>query len=187
MYCKKCGKKLVEGSFVCIFCGANMEETEEPEYTVITPEVDENLSFQAQSAFKKKLKEYNESGQTADELTEAKLFAQAVELLVLKSPASAIFSPVEDMSAVCQDEVYQDEIYLVQGWVDSQNSYGAMIRTPFNISVTKINGEWKSVSKFINMSAVIGAKMAGNLILYFIIGAILTAISYFIIKASMGF
>ena len=53
----------------------------------------------------------------------------------LKSPASAQF-PVDVISIVGDDE----KGYKVEGYVDSQNSYGAMIRNDFTAFVAVENG-----------------------------------------------
>ena len=53
----------------------------------------------------------------------------------LKSPASAQF-PTELISIVCN----RDMEYHVEGFVDSQNSYGAMLRNDFTADVSVVNG-----------------------------------------------
>ncbi len=65
----------------------------------------------------------------------------------LKSPASAQF-PVEMISIVGDDT----RGYHVDGFVDSQNGYGAMIRNDFTADVTVENG-FPKVTK-----ATVGAK-----------------------------
>ncbi len=69
----------------------------------------------------------------------------------LKSPASAQF-PVDVISIIGDDE----RGYQVQGFVDSQNSYGAMIRTDFTANVVVQNG-FPSVT-----SSSVGTKAAIN-------------------------
>ncbi len=53
----------------------------------------------------------------------------------LKAPASAQF-PVDMISIVGDD----DRGYHIEGYVDSQNGYGAMIRNDFTADVKVING-----------------------------------------------
>lgn len=71
----------------------------------------------------------------------------------LKSPASAQF-PKELITITGNDE----QGYEVKGMVDSQNSYGAMIRNDFSASVSLTNiGGKPFVSK-----ATVGVKAAAN-------------------------
>ena len=53
----------------------------------------------------------------------------------LKSPASAQF-PIDAISIAGDDK----SGYHIEGFVDSQNSYGAMIRNDFTAEVTIVNG-----------------------------------------------
>ena len=74
-------------------------------------------------------------------------------------------------------------VYTVSGWVDSQNSYGAMIRTPFTLKMKNENGKIVSTTN-INM---LGSKQfAANYFTYLLFGIIITAIlfgiSYFFIS-----
>ena len=75
-------------------------------------------------------------------------------------------------------------------YVDSQNSYGATVRTPFKVTVFKENETWKSADKFISTSAFIGAQVVSHTIIYWIIGIILSLASfaffYFIISSQLG-
>lgn len=143
--------------------------------------VNESVSQTAQFEYKKRLDSYRDSGKEITELTEAALFAQAVELQTLKAPASAVFCCVEEMSVTNENDVY-----VVQGYVDSQNSYGAMIRTPFKCNVVKKDGVWKSADYFVSASANIATKVAANTAIYWIFGIvmslILTGFFYFIFK-----
>lgn len=53
----------------------------------------------------------------------------------LKSPSSAKFSPYKDTS---RRKTYDDGIvqyYVVSGWVESQNSFGAMLRSDYTICI----------------------------------------------------
>ena len=143
--------------------------------------VNESVSQTAQFEYKKRLDAYRESGKEITELTEAALFAQAVELQTLKAPASAVFCPVEEMTITNENGVY-----IVQGYVDSQNSYGAMIRTPFKCTVVKKDDGWKSADRFVSTSATIATAVAANTAIYWVFGIvmslILTGFFYFIFK-----
>ena len=94
------------------------------------------------SAFDERLKSAKESGGGAvDEAAEAKLFAISIQEARLVAPASAKFAPLEHMSCILDKR----GVYKVAGYVDSQNSYGAQIRTQFDLKVKNENGEWKLV------------------------------------------
>ena len=82
----------------------------------------------------------------------------------LKSPASAQF-PVDLISIVGDDT----RGYQVSGFVDSQNSYGAMIRNDFTATVAVENGFPVVKSATIAISIITAI---GGAILYFIISAI---------------
>lgn len=102
----------------------------------------------------------------------------------LKSPASAQF-PV-DLISIVGDDV---QGYRVSGFVDSQNSYGAMIRNDFSANVAIENGfpvvKTSSVAAKANVDR---AKEFGlNYIVISIITAIGAAILYFIISALVGY
>lgn len=101
----------------------------------------------------------------------------------LKSPASALF-PVELISIVGDDQ----RGYHVQGYVDSQNSYGAMLRNDFTADVMIVNGFPQVVN------ATVGRKAAANraksfgasYILITIFTLVMAAIMYFIISGIVG-
>lgn len=101
----------------------------------------------------------------------------------LKSPASAQF-PVDLISIVGDDS----RGYQVDGFVDSQNGYGAMIRNDFSASVSIVNGFPKVTSSSVATKAnVQRAKEFGvnylAITLWTIIGG---AILYFITMAMVG-
>lgn len=145
----------------------------------------EDLTNRAQFAFNKKLEEIKASAVEVDDMVEAKLFAQAVELQLLKTPATAQFCALDEMTVTVNDD-----IYVVRGYVDSQNSYGAMVRTPFTITVFKENGVWKNADKIISTSAIVGGTMISHTILWWILGIIGSIISfliyYYVISSRLG-
>ena len=180
--------QIILGAWVGLLAICLLKDTEEVEIIcnasgkpIVSPKINEDISLRAQSSFLKKIAEFNSKEHIADETTEAKLFSQSVELLLLKAPASAMFSPLEEMSVSLLEGVY-----TVNGWVDSQNSYGAMIRTPFKIQVVKVDGVWKTVSKFVRTSTTVGVSLAGRYIIGLVIAILMTAIGYFVIKVMMG-
>lgn len=120
-----------------------------------------------------------------DVIKDAKLFAQTVELQLLKAPATARFCSLEEMRVT-----ESKGIFTVSGYVDAQNSYGALIRTPFTLRVYREGNIWKSADSFQSMQAAVGTKIAANMLLYWIIGLIFAGISfaviYFMISSSLG-
>ena len=101
----------------------------------------------------------------------------------LKSPASAQF-PVDLISIVGDDT----RGYQVSGFVDSQNSYGAMIRNDFTATVAVENGF--PVVKSATVAAKANAQRAKEFGINYIAISIFTAIGgailYFIISAILG-
>ena len=77
-----------------------------------------NVSYNALNLYSSRLNnEYRQKGIELSERDQAALFAQCVETQVLKSPASAVFPPLNQMVVSGQDGKY-----AVSGFVDSQNS-----------------------------------------------------------------
>jgi hypothetical protein len=95
------------------------------------------MSTQAQAEFNRRLARFSTGGVAPDEITQAKLFAQAVQTFRLEAPSSAVFADLNEMTVT-----EKLGVYIVTGWVDSQNFYGVMIRTPFTLGVFKGNGTW---------------------------------------------
>ncbi len=140
------------------------------------------MSTQAQAEYSRKLAAFGREGAVADEQTQAKLFAQAVQLLILKAPSTAVFSYLNETS------IEEDHgMYTVSGWVDAQNGFGAMIRTPYTILVFKKDGIWYTGSAFESTEAVIKKKLVTKYAKYFLIAAIFMALLYYIIDAIMGY
>ncbi len=95
----------------------------------------------------------------------------------LKSPASAQF-PEELISVKGDDE----RGYKVEGFVDSQNGYGAMIRNDFTADVRIVNGSPEVTSSTVaaKANAERAAQFGANYILLTIITIAGGAILYFI-------
>ena len=117
-----------------------------------------------------------------DLITEAKRFAQSVELQVLKAPASAKFCALEEMTA---SEV--GGVYTVSGYVDSQNSYGAMIRTPFTLHVQKTDTVgWVCRDEFVSHEKQARSYLALWIVLGAIASIVGAVITYFQIQDLLG-
>ena len=136
-----------------------------------------NVSYNALNLYSSRLNnEYRQKGIELSERDQAALFAQCVETQVLKSPASAVFPPLNQMVVSGQDGKY-----AVSGFVDSQNSYGAMIRTNYSFNIEKFGDAWKCADHFVDNSTVIQKNMMSNTVLWWVLGIIGTIITYFII------
>lgn len=70
---------------------------------------------------------------------EAQTFVHSLVLGLLKSPASAKFSEEE-----CHPVgTIHNHLYRVHGFVDSQNGFGAMLRTEYTVTVFKAFDGWR--------------------------------------------
>jgi len=103
------------------------------------------ISQKAQFAFQNYVTQYeNESGLIATDSIQAIYFAMAVKLQQLKTPATAKFCELEEVTLT---EIGEN-IYSVSGYVDAQNIFGTIIRQTFSLKVTKtVQNEWKFISK----------------------------------------
>ncbi len=179
---KKDKFELLESTLRRVLSECNLTDFKEigsvPAPKVVYAPENDPMQGAAQYDFNKKKAEAEEANENIDITTEAKLFAQSVELQLLKAPASAKFCSLEEMTVT---EI--NGIYTVSGYVDSQNSYGAMVRTPFTIRVYKTEDGWKSADRFQSTQANIHKTVAKNMLLYWIIGLVLAGISFAIIYA----
>ena len=151
-----------------------------------------NTSNLAELQFSKKKKEMEEQGTQLSERDEAALFAQCVELQVLKAPATAVFPTFEEMVVNGSSGSYS-----VSGFVDSQNSYGATIRSNYTYNIEKVDGKWKCTDNFVDTSTSIGQEfnqinkelnqqMMSNTVLWWILGILGTIISAIIFGIQFG-
>jgi hypothetical protein len=77
-----------------------------------------------------------------DDLYEA---FQAEAVKMLKSPGSAVFQPAEDAIVLFNDSSESCAI-IIEGWVDSQNGFGALVRSPVSGTAKKVNGELSAIA-----------------------------------------
>lgn len=101
----------------------------------------------------------------------------------LKSPASAQF-PV-DMISIVGDEMRG---YHIAGYVDSQNSYGAMIRNDFTADVAVENGfpVVKSSSVAVKANQERAKAFGINYVVITIFTIVMGALLYFIFSSMVG-
>lgn len=146
--------------------------------------VNEQMSQAAQNEFKKRLDAYQAAGNETSERIEAALFAQAVEIQTLKAPLSAVFCPIEEMTIT-----FENGVYVVSGYVDAQNSYGAMVRTPFKITVMNVGGVWKNANTFISSFTTAATSVGARMAIYWIFGIVMSLVLfgffYFVIRLIM--
>ena len=137
-----------------------------------------NTSEMAWLQFEKRKAEYPE----LSERDAAALFAQCVEFQVLKAPATAKFPSFDEMIVNGSNGHYN-----VSGFVDSQNSYGASIRSNYTYNVEKdASGKWKCTNQFVSTSSQINSQMLGNTVIWWILGILGTLITFGVTSCQMS-
>lgn len=102
----------------------------------------------------------------------------------LKSPASAQF-PVDLISIVGDDE----RGYNIEGFVDSQNSYGAMLRNDFTADVVVENGFPKVTSTTVATKANVqrAKEFGANYVAITLLTLAGAAVMWFFIQLMVGY
>lgn len=95
---------------------------------------------------------------------------------LLKSPISAVFCEPKELLIVYDI----DNIYNIHGYVNSQNGYGAMIKTGFKVRAKYINNKWEIISS--GMENQFAKALASNYIIAIVITILLFAISSLIVN-----
>lgn len=119
------------GTFICaLLIAAVLAPKESPHVQQLTPEQTANIQLNADSdAAKIRAKEYAEAS--------------------LKAPSTAKWADYSEFeTARARDKKGQviKDVWDVALHVDAQNSYGAMIRTKFLVTVKKTSEDWKLVN-----------------------------------------
>lgn len=99
----------------------------------------------------------------------------------LKSPLSAILCDAEEFVI----RITENNTYIIEGYVNSQNSYGAMIKTDFTVNAQHKNDSWIVEKTAIGVkNAIIYAKnFITNYILISVFVAIIAVIGVLVLSA----
>lgn len=82
-----------------------------------------------------------DSGPVSSEQERAGDMAQTFVLKKLISPATAKFSPEEETTITASG----DGSWIVNGWVDSHNVYGALVRQNYRVTLRSLgNRQWEA-------------------------------------------
>lgn len=121
-----------------------------------------------------------------DSVTEALLKAVKPHL---KAPLTAVLCDKDELVFV--KDLGNDKMYIAKGYVNSQNSYGAMIKTDFAIGIMWEEDHWVTEVAQVGAAAQAAAQAnmqqakqtaQSNMIGYWMIGIVLTIISYLIFR-----
>lgn len=93
------------------------------------------------------LKRHEQEAEVNRDHLDAKHVCQKFALKQLKAPATAQFEPLETVAAVSsKDKRWEKmkDVWDSMGWVDSQNSFGALIRSEYMCTIQKApHGRWE--------------------------------------------
>lgn len=101
----------------------------------------------------------------------------------LKAPATASLCGNEELNITCDNDVY-----TIEGYVNSQNSYGAMIGTDFTVTARFQDGGWVLSKPVIGVkNAKKNAKaFASNYLIISIFVAAMGLLGYFLLSVIVG-
>lgn len=90
-----------------------------------------------------KMPEWSNSGSYISDDYKAGLFAFAKEMVSshLKSPTTAKYP----LYTQCSFQKGEDNVYMITGYVDSQNGFGATVREQWGCMIQEIGSKWKMV------------------------------------------
>lgn len=102
----------------------------------------------------------------------------------LKAPFTAILCDANEL-IIFNNE---NNTYIIEGYVNSQNSFGAMISTDFTVEVRYQNDMWvvRKTKIGVKNAKKYATNFAVNYIILSIFVAIMTAIGYFLLKSFVG-
>ena len=136
----------------------------------------------AQKQFNEMYESLKSSCGTVSESQEAILFAKALQLQTAQSPDHVKFCS--------EGEFFVSSTltgYAVTGYYDVCSPSGKCTRTPFNITVRKIDGVWYPSVKYVGADTRSGSNFIAMWLLISIGCTLVGLISYFIMKAAIGF
>ena len=119
----------------------------------------------ARKNFQKTLSKAYTDGQLSEE-QEAILFSQAYHQLLLKNPAASKFPDFDEYEVEKTDSTY-----IIKGFCDSTNTYGAQVREKHEYEVYKLNNEWTCITD-------VGAKYLKWILIVILLMALPSIIAY---------
>ena len=101
----------------------------------------------------------------------------------LKAPITAVLCGKEEMTFIPDGKGGYD----ITGYVNSQNSYGAMVRTGFKVNAVNMSGTWQILSAKVGVREAMeaGKNFAAAWIIGIIVTLVTMAFFYFIISNSL--
>lgn len=148
--CEECGGVIAKTAKVCPHCGAKNKRPPGLIGALLVILV-ATLVYQCASqdtgpGFAEKLAamtpEQREAEFEAVRRSEAKWDCRAAVEKSLKAPTTATFQHYKQFSAAKTEEGN----YTVTGYVDAQNSFGAMVRTTFVCEMVRVGDQWIAAS-----------------------------------------
>ena len=149
--CKKCGTEVEKGTKVCPNCGKKIGGRKIVLKIIagifilsILGSIIEYLKMTPEQRIEKSETEIRKHIEETDNSWFVYELIQEVVKNSLKTPSTAKF-PNKSEIKIIKDK----EVYTIIGYVDAQNSFGAMIRTNYSASVKQIAKEDTSKSSYV--------------------------------------